>query len=151
MPKLEIQTGEDNPILRKKSVAIRKFDAGLKKFAKEMRKAMLKKDGLGLAAPQVGVNERMVVVTIGYKTNNAIVTVMVNPVITEFSDETCVEEEGCLSLPGIYKKVERPRGVTVKFFDVDGGEQTLRLKDLDARVVQHEVDHLDGVLFVDRV
>ncbi|MFA6917915.1 MAG: peptide deformylase [Candidatus Gracilibacteria bacterium] len=148
---LEIQTGENNPILRTKSVRVGKINAVLKKFAKDMRETMIAKDGLGLAAPQVGENLRMIIVTMNYGASNAIVMTMINPEILSHGEEVYIAEEGCLSLPKRFENVERFKEVVVEFTDLDGGEHTLKLANLDARVVQHEVDHLDGVLFIDRV
>jgi len=148
---LEIQTGKDNPILRKKSVEIKKIDSVLKKFAKDMKMTMIEKDGLGLAAPQVGSNIRMVIVTLNSKSDHETVTTMVNPVILKHGDEIVGAEEGCLSLPGLWMKVERFKNVVVEFMDLEGEKHVLKLENLNARVIQHEVDHLDGVLFIDRV
>ncbi len=155
---LKIETGSDNPILRKKSVKISKFDKKLKKFAKEMIEAMLKKDGLGLAAPQVGVNERLVILNFqldlpagrqGMKNYKPVV--LVNPGIVDASVEVIETEEGCLSLPGIFGKVKRYETVTVKFQDEDGNKRVLDLDGLNSRAIQHEIDHIDGILFVDKV
>ena len=151
MAKMEIQIGEDNPILRQRSEEVGRIDGAMKKFLKEMKKVMLKKDGLGLAAPQVGHNFRIIIVTLNYESPEAVVMAMLNPEILSFGEDVDVKEEGCLSLPGIYEKVERPTRVSVKFMDASGGEQILELSGLNARVVQHETDHLNGVLFIDRV
>ena len=151
MAKLKIVTGEDNDILRAKSKPILKFDGALKKFVKSMKDTMIGANGLGIAAPQVGKNIRVFLVTLGVKTKEEQVVTMVNPEILKFSKETAVDEEGCLSLPGRYGKVRRSVRVQVQFFAVDGVRQVLDLADLDARVVQHELDHLDGVLFIDKL
>lgn len=151
MAKLEIQTGENNAILRTKCVPVAKFDKDLKKLVKNMKETMLKAGGLGLAAPQVGVSTRIFVLILDYKGESERVIEMVNPVILSHSDEVEVDEEGCLSLPGLYGKVERFSNVVVEFSDVSGTRQVLELFGLDAREVQHENDHLDGKLFVDRV
>jgi len=150
MKKLKIQTGENNPILRTKSKDIKKVDAALKKFAKDMKITMIEDDGLGLAAPQVGKNIRMVIVTLNYKTKNQVVVTMVNPKILSHSDDTAIAEEGCLSLPNTYDKVRRFVEILVEFTNLDASKQVLALDDLNARVVQHEVDHLDAILFIDR-
>jgi len=147
---LEIQTGKNNPILRKKSVAIKKIDSALKKFAKDMKMTMVEKDGLGLAAPQVAKNIRMIIVTLNSKTDHTTVTTMLNPIIFDCGEEIVLAEEGCLSLPGEWMEVPRFKNITVEFMDIDGEKHVLKLENLNARVVQHEVDHLDGVLFVDR-
>ncbi len=151
MVKLKIQTGENNAVLRTECVPVVKFDKDLKKLVKDMRKTMLSAEGLGLAAPQVGVSTRVFVLILDYKGERERVIEMVNPVILSHSDEVEMDEEGCLSLPGLYGKVERFLSVVVEFFDVLGTRQVLELFGLDAREVQHENDHLDGKLFVDRV
>jgi len=148
---LKVQTGENNPILRTKSVDVKKFDSVLQKFAKDMKATMLKLDGLGLAAPQVGENIRMVIVTMNYDSKNASVTTMINPEILSHGDEVEIAEEGCLSIPGIYGNVERPTKITVQFADLNGEKFVLKLDELNARVVQHEIDHLNAILFVDRI
>lgn len=151
MAKLEIITGENNPILRARSVEIADFNDGLKKIAEDLIDTMKTAKGLGIAAPQVGKNIRIFIATLGYKTPAQKIVPMVNPVILSHSADMEIDEEGCLSLPGIYGKVERFRGVKVEFFDLEGQKQTLELEGLDARVVQHETDHLNGVLFIDRM
>ncbi len=151
MSKLKILTGADNEILRKKSVPVKKFDAGLKKLVKDMRKTMEAAKGLGLAAPQVGVNERIFITTLNHGENNEMQICMINPEIVILDNELQLGEEGCLSLPGIWANVNRFKKIHVEFFDADGNRQALTLSDLNARVVQHENDHLDGVLFIDLV
>lgn len=148
---LKIQTGENNPILRTKSVEVKKIDIVLKKFAKDMKATMLKLDGLGLAAPQVGENLRMVIVTMNYGSKNATVTTMINPEILSYGDEVEIAEEGCLSIPGVYGNVERPTELVVQFSDLEGEKFVLKLSGLNARVVQHEMDHLNAILFTDRM
>jgi len=150
MAKLEIQTGEDNPILRQKAVEVKDFGKGLKKMAKDMLETMIKANGLGLAAPQVGISKRMFLIVLDYKSGNEKAIAMVNPVILAQSKETELAEEGCLSLPDMFERVERPIEITVEFSDLDGNRQVLTLSGLNAREVLHENDHLDGVLFTDR-
>ena len=147
---LRIETGADNPILRKKSEAVSKFDKKLKKFLREMTTTMLAEDGVGLAAPQVGRNERLVILNlkIGIKKWRPIA--LVNPEILDASVVTECDDEGCLSLPGIVGKVERHATATVRFLDENGATRTLELDELNARAIQHEIDHLDGILFIDR-
>ena len=108
MKKLQIVKGEDNPILRAVSTEVKIFNSELKSFAKQMKEAMIKAKGLGIAAPQVGKNLRIFIVTLNYGSENEIMIYMVNPKILKFSTETEVAEEGCLSLPGVYGNVERP-------------------------------------------
>lgn len=141
---LEIVLGADNPILRKKSVPVKNIDKKLVKYIKEMRVAMDKAKGVGLAAPQVGNNIRLALVTIGKK-----VVAIINPEIVDHSDAVELGEEGCLSLPGVWGKVNRYKEITLKYQDEKGHEIVMKLKGFDARVVQHEIDHLDGILFID--
>ncbi len=151
MTKLPIEKGVDNKILRTKSAPIKRIDKSIKKLAQNMTETMDKANGMGLAAPQVGVNKRLVIVLLNYDTDHEMIMPLVNPKILSFSDEINVSEEGCLSLPGIYKPVKRSNHIRVKFMDLKGNQQILELDDMNARVVQHEIDHLDGILFVDRV
>lgn len=151
MALLEIQTGEDNEILRTKSEPITQVDKKLGKFLDDMEETMLKKDGIGLAAPQVGRNIRVIVCALNPGTPEQKVTEMINPEITSRGGGMETGEEGCLSLPGIFDNVERHKEITVKFLDRKGQETVLNLSDLNARIIQHEVDHIDGILFIDRV
>lgn len=151
MAKLKIIIGENNPILRAMSEPVKRFDADLKKFAKDLRETMIKARGLGIAAPQVGRNIRVFIAVLNYKTDNQAIVTMVNPEIVAHGKEMETGEEGCLSLPGKYGNVERFKRVTVEFFDLTGGRQVFELSGLNARVVQHENDHINGVLFVDRM
>ncbi len=151
MNKLKIVTGKDNQILRAVSSPVKKFDASLKKFVRDMKETMFEANGLGIAAPQCGKNIRAFIVILDYKTDKERVLAMVNPVLSELSEEMEVAEEGCLSLPGKYGNVARHKSLKVEFFDAEGMKQVLRLSDLNARVVQHENDHIDGVLFIDKL
>lgn len=141
---LKIQTGVKNKILRAKSKAVGAVSKKILKFAADMIDTLKGEEGLGLAAPQVGENVRVIIVKIE-KSH----VVMVNPEITMKSFETEIREEGCLSLPKQYYDIERSKEITVKFVDLKGKRQTLNLLDLSARVVQHETDHLDGILMTD--
>lgn len=123
----------------------------LKKFIEDMRETMLESNGVGLAAPQVGENIRVIVCLLNQGSKNELVAEMINPVITRFSEEIKVDEEGCLSLPGQFGNVARHAEITVRYFDLKGEERVLQLKGLNAVIIQHEVDHLDGVLFTDRI
>lgn len=155
MAKLNIQTGMENKILRAMSAEIdmsgKKSAKKLKKLVDDMRETMIESKGVGLAAPQVGENARVIVCLFNQGTNNELVTEMINPVITRFSEKMEVGEEGCLSLPGEFGMVARHAEIDVRFFDLKGEERNLRLKGLNAVIVQHEIDHLDGVLFMDRL
>lgn len=149
---LPIEKGPTNKILRAvsrpvKKIAPKKFT----KFFENMRETMHHANGIGLAAPQVGVNERAVVCYFNHGSDHELIVDMMNPEIVERSDEMLVEEEGCLSLPGKFDKVARHASLTVKYQDMKGHEHVLKLKGLNARIVQHEVDHLEGMLYIDRV
>ncbi len=151
MAKLKIVTGEDNKILRTMCKPVKKFDAGLKKFVKDMKDTMKAANGLGIAAPQVAKTIRVFIVTLDIGKKDERVVAMVNPTLAFVDTKKVTDEEGCLSLPGIYGKVERYHSVDVEFFGVDGVRQSLSLKGLNARVVQHENDNIDGILFLDRM
>lgn len=136
---------ENDPILRKKCRLIEKIDDKLKILVDDMYETMYKAEGVGLAAPQIGILKRVVVIDVG----EGPVT-LINPEIIKTSGKQ-VDNEGCLSIPGRQGEVERPDTVTVKALDIDGKEITVRGKELFARAICHELDHLDGVLFIDKV
>ena len=144
MPVLPILTGADNPLLRTKTQRIPQITKEVKRLIKDMKATVKSADGLGIAAPQVGQSLRVCLAR-----TNGKMTPLINPEITWRSTEVELLEEGCLSLPGIGVNVPRAKAVTLRFLDEKGSEQERRLTDLDARVVQHEVDHLNGVLIVD--
>jgi peptide deformylase len=143
---LKIVTGEDKKILRTKTKRVPAVTKDVQKFLKDMEKATVAADGLGLAAPQVGSDLRMCVARI-----NGRLTPLVNPEITWKSKATETAEEGCLSLPGVWVPVPRATEIVVKYQTARGDRKELKLSDMDARVVQHETDHLDGKLIVDYV
>jgi len=142
---LKIETGEGNEVLRKKSGIVTAVDKKILKLIKDMEKAMKEEKGVGLAAPQVGVNKRLIIVLL----DNKITVPMINPDIIDHSNETEYGEEGCLSLPGKWGQVERYKQIVVQFRDTKGEKRVLKLEGFNARVVQHEIDHLDGILFTD--
>lgn len=110
---------------------------------------MYKAPGVGLAAPQVGEPIRMVVLDVSEEKNNLMT--LINPVITQRSQEQEIGEEGCLSLPGIWEKVSRSTEITLKYTDLEGKEQELHADGLLAICIQHELDHLDGTVFIDHL
>ncbi len=155
MPKLKIETWDDNEILRSVSEIIKPNE--IKKYqplALDMIKYIKNPDngGVGLAAPQVGVNKRLIVVSLmkDYEDENYRVIAMVNPDIIEHSEEKVKWEEGCLSVPGETGDVLRWPWIKVSFVDPEGRKYALKLENLSARIVQHEIDHLDGILFTDK-
>jgi len=137
------------PVLRERAAPIEKIDHAIKDLAQRMIELMDEVDGLGLAAPQVGVPVRMFVAQV--KADEEPVRVYINPVLSEFIEEIEAREEGCLSLPGINVTVRRPIGATITATDLDGKQFTLTSSGLLARVWQHEFDHLDGVLIIDKM
>jgi peptide deformylase len=134
-----------DPVLREHAHEVVEFDRSLRKFAKRMIRTMHDAPGVGLAAPQVGVLQRLLVYDVDDDPQ-----VLVNPVLDEYSDETEESEEGCLSVPGVTMPVERAVSVHVRGFDASGEPVDFRAEGFEARVIQHENDHLDGVLIVDR-
>ena len=134
-----------DPVLREPTKPVDVFDRDLRRFVDNLRETMEEAPGVGLAAPQVGVQSRVLVYDYGEGFN-----VLVNPVI-ELHEGAVIEEEGCLSIPGVYIDVERAKRVVVAGQDERGRELRYEAEDMHARVIQHEVDHLDGILFIDRL
>ncbi len=128
---------------------IDKVDDEVKKLAKDMLDTMYAAPGVGLAGPQIGELKRIVVMDLAKDDEKPDPIVMINPEILSYSDETEVSEEGCLSIPDLYYEVERPAEVTVRYTDLDGNVVTRQAKDRLAICMQHEIDHLDGVLYID--
>jgi peptide deformylase len=140
-----------DPRLRAKARPVGPGDAGaVRELAPRMLASMYAAPGIGLAAPQVGVGLRLVVVDLQPKDARAPL-VLVNPEIVAASEAQATREEGCLSLPGQYAEVTRPARVRVRFHDLAGTRQEVEADDLFAACLQHEIDHLDGVLFVDHL
>jgi peptide deformylase len=134
-----------DPVLREHAHDVTEFDRALRKLAKRMIRTMHDAPGVGLAAPQVGVLQRILVYDVDDDPR-----VLANPVLDEFSEETEESDEGCLSVPGVTMPVVRPVGVRVRGMDEYGEPVDFRAEGFEARVIQHENDHLDGVLIVDR-
>lgn len=140
-----------DPILRRGGKTITSFDGDLRALAAKMFEAMYEEGGVGLAAPQVGIETKLLVLNpSGDKKDAAGELVLCNPKLTKKKGRE-FGEEGCLSFPGIHAEVERWVDVVVTYQDLDGKEQTLPANAWLARIIQHEMDHLDGVLFVDRL
>ena len=139
------------PDARLRAIAepIEKVDAEVKKLAKDMLDTMYDAPGIGLAGPQIGEMKRIVVMDLAKEGEKPDPIVMINPEILKYSEETITSEEGCLSIPEIYYDVERPAEVTVKYTDLDGNEVEREAKDRLAICIQHELDHLEGVLYID--
>lgn len=137
-----------DPVLRMKAPEVEDFDGDLERLVERMKRLMGDAFGLGLAANQVGILRRVFVFQAGEEPGE--VEALVNPRIVERSEEVETDEEGCLSIQGIRVPVERNLSVTLEARDVEGGEVRLELEGLQARVAQHELDHLDGALILDR-
>ncbi len=136
-----------DPVLRKKAKEIKRIDDGVARLAAEMAETMYAAPGIGLAAPQVGVSERVILVDVTGPERKELIT-LVNPVIVE-KEGRVIFEEGCLSLPEVREKVERAARVLVRGYDLDEREREIEAEGLLAIALQHEIDHLDGVLFID--
>ena len=149
MKSLGIKTYGNN-VLRARSQEVEEFGEELSRFLLEMVETMLVEDGVGLAAPQVGISKRITVMNPDPENERTLVK-MINPRIVASSEETVSIEEGCLSVPGVRGDVIRPAAVEVAYLDENGTERKLQAEGLLARIIQHEIDHLDGVLFVDRL
>jgi peptide deformylase len=150
MALLDIIVAPD-PRLKKKSEPVASVDAGIAKLMDDMLETMYDAPGIGLAAPQIGVTKRIIVVDpAGEKAPPAPIK-MANPEIVWASDEKKVHEEGCLSLPQEYDEVERPDKIRVRYLDENNKPQELEADGLLAVVIQHEIDHLEGTLFVDHI
>ena len=134
-----------DPVLRERAQEVAAFDRGLRKLAKRMIRIMHDAPGVGLAAPQVGVLQRLLVYDVDDDPK-----ALVNPELDEFSEETEEVDEGCLSVPGVTMPVTRPVSLRVRGFDAAGEALEFRAEGFEARVIQHEYDHLEGVLIVDR-
>ncbi len=136
-----------DPVLKSRATPVDRFDASLRSQAERMVGIMRDAFGMGLAAPQLGISQRLLVYTVGA---DAPVIVLANPEIEWSSREQETLDEGCLSIPGITLDVERPVYVRVRAVDEDGQPRVVEASGLEARVIQHEIDHLDGVLILER-
>ena len=149
-PPLEIYKLGSNT-LRTTAKRISKVDVDIRRLAREMLQSMYSAKGIGLAAPQVGISQELLVIDINFEDSAAEPLILINPEITAFGSTLNSYEEGCLSIPGVYLNVIRPSTIKLKFRDEMGRPRKMNADGLLARCIQHEVDHLKGVLFVDRV
>lgn len=148
MAKLPIITLPD-PVLRKASTKVERVDAELQRLVDDMLETMYAAPGIGLAAVQVNVPRRLIVLDVAGEDEEKRPIAMINPEIVALGPETRVYEEGCLSLPDVRIDIERPKTLTVRYVDREGREQGLDADGLLATAIQHEVDHLDGKLIID--
>ena len=140
-----------DPILRQVSTPLESVNDEARRLADDMLETMYDAPGIGLAAIQIGVPRRMLVLDVSKEGEDKTPLVFINPEIVKSSDARSVYEEGCLSIPDYYAEVERPAELTVRFVDRDGKEQTIDADGLLATCLQHEIDHLNGVLFIDHI
>jgi peptide deformylase len=136
-----------DPVLKSRATPVDRFDDSLRRQVSRMAGIMHDALGVGLAAPQLGISQRLLVYRVG---PDAPVTVLANPELEWASGEVEVGEEGCLSIPGVLVDVDRPVYVRVRGLDEEGEERVVEASGLEARVIQHEIDHLDGVLILER-
>jgi peptide deformylase len=137
--------------LRLKSEAVKTVDKPLRALIDDMFETMYAAPGIGLAAIQIGVPKRVVTMDLAKKDEPKQPLVFINPEVVWVSDEKAIYEEGCLSIPEYYEEVERPKAVKVKFLDVDLNPQEIEAEGLLATCLQHEIDHINGVLFIDHI
>jgi len=142
---------EPDPVLRKKSQPIEEVNDDIRKLLDEMLETMYEAPGIGLAAVQVGILKRLLVIDISKDKEKKDPLFLINPEITFKSNRTSTYEEGCLSLPGHFAEVERPAECYLNFVDYNGNKKDLKADGLLATCIQHEIDHLDGILFIDHI
>ena len=140
-----------DPLLRQQSKPIEQVDAEISRLADDMLETMYDAPGIGLAAIQIGVPRRMLVIDVSREDEDNKPVVFINPEILRVSDDVSTYEEGCLSIPDYYAEVERPASLTVSYIDRDGKKQTVEADGLLATCLQHEIDHLNGILFIDHI
>jgi peptide deformylase len=140
-----------DPILRTEAEEVTAFDDELRELVRDMFETMYHADGIGLAAPQIGQSARVLVIDLRREDHDDEQIAMVNPRLVWRSEETTKQSEGCLSIPGLEEIVERAAEVRVEGSDPEGNPISLAAEDLLSRALQHEIDHLDGILFVDHL
>jgi peptide deformylase len=147
---LDIRTFPDE-VLRRKNEPVTEIDELIITLLNDMVETMYDAKGVGLAAPQVGVNKRIIVVDTTAGDYPSSLYKMINPEILQLSGDPNISEEGCLSIPGEYETVVRPSNAVVKYLTPEGEEKILEAEGFLAKAIQHEIDHLNGVLFIDRI
>ncbi|HIC14641.1 MAG TPA: peptide deformylase [Gemmatimonadetes bacterium] len=140
-----------DPILRTATAEVDAFDRDLKMLVRDLFETMYHAEGIGLAAPQIGISRRVIVIDLRSEEQPEARLALINPSVVWASAESDKEPEGCLSIPGLEEVIKRSLAIRVEAVDIDGGRMELEAEGLFARVLQHEIDHLDGILFVDRV
>lgn len=145
--KLNIQKGQNNQILRQKAVAVKEINAEIKRLVLSMFETVKANNGVGLAAPQVGKSLQIIVLLSTSDVDKDMV--LINPQIKKVSKKKDTLEEGCLSFPNVSMLIERPIKITVHALNIDGQLIKIKAKEVLARVIQHEIDHLNGILIID--
>ncbi|NHT74500.1 peptide deformylase [Rhizobiaceae bacterium CRRU44] len=140
-----------DPLLRQISAPVERVDDDVRRIADDMLETMYDAPGIGLAAIQIGLPRRLLVIDLAKEGDDAAPQVFINPEILTSTDERSVYEEGCLSIPDYYAEVERPAGITLRYLDREGRQQEIAADGLLATCLQHEIDHLNGVLFIDHI
>jgi len=140
---------EPNVILRRKSIAVKKVDKDLQKLMNDMLETMYAAPGIGLAAIQIGVPKRIIILDIASKNEPKNPMYFINPEIIEKSTNSSTYEEGCLSVPGQFAEIDRPDSCHIKYLDYYGQVKELKAEGILATCIQHEMDHLEGILFID--
>ena len=140
---------EPNKILREKSLFVEKIDEDLQKLMDDMLETMYAAPGIGLAAIQVGIPKRVIVLDIAQKDGPRNPMFFINPEITERSKNNLTYEEGCLSVPGQFAEIDRPDKCHIKYLDYHGQPKEIKAEGMLATCIQHEIDHLEGILFID--
>ncbi|MBA7689345.1 Peptide deformylase [subsurface metagenome] len=143
---LKIETGQNNPILRKKSLKIKEINDDVRKLAKDMIETINKSNGIGLSACQVSKNIQMFVIIKELSKKQ----IFINPEIVKISKKSSIVEEGCLSVPNVYLPIKRAMSLKIKAFDENNKQFNLKATDLLAQAIQHELDHLNGILITDK-
>lgn len=138
-----------DPVLRRVCTPVQSVDAAVQALMDDMLETMYAANGIGLAANQIGETQRVIVIDVGRGEQDSAPVLMANPEIIATSDELSLYNEGCLSLPELYADIERPATVQLRYLDRNGARQTCTAEGILATCVQHEIDHLNGVLFVD--
>ena len=140
---------EPDSILRKKSATLEKVDDSLRELLDDMLETMYSAPGIGLAGVQIGILKRLIVIDISKDEEKKSPLFLINPVIISKSNNTSVYEEGCLSLPGYFAEIERPAECQIEYVDYNGKKKDMKASGLLATCIQHEIDHLNGILFID--
>jgi len=140
---------EPNQILRQKSLPVEKIDKDLQKLMDDMLETMYAAPGIGLAAIQVGIPKRIIVIDIAQKEGPKNPMIFINPEIIKQSENNSTYEEGCLSVPGQFAEIDRPDKCHIKYLDYHGQPKEIKAEGMLATCIQHEIDHLEGILFID--